>query len=179
MKDSVDSIIEAIRSAFADVPRGDITIHEAEVIDDYGSDDERRKARGFDTEESWDQVPDHDIEECQDALCFLDPAGWRYYLPAYMIWSLRNFRVNDSVVSAFTVYTFDLSVDDAVRQHELERFRLLNEAQSLAVCRFLRYMAANDGYADARVARLALDKFWDRTCEQTDDFPEYGDAEPD
>ena len=77
MVETAEAIIEAIESAFAGTPPGAITIHEAEVIDDYGSDAERRAARERDAEGSWDQVPDWDIEECQDALCFLDPEGWR------------------------------------------------------------------------------------------------------
>jgi len=39
-----DTIIEAIRTAFAGVPRGAITLHEAEVIDSYGSAEERATA---------------------------------------------------------------------------------------------------------------------------------------
>jgi hypothetical protein len=45
------------------VPRGHITIHEAEAIDDYGCDAERNDARRLDTEESWDRAPDTDIED--------------------------------------------------------------------------------------------------------------------
>jgi hypothetical protein len=54
MADKAEGIIEAIRLAFADMLRGSITIHEAEVIDRYGSDAERQKARRLDTEESWE-----------------------------------------------------------------------------------------------------------------------------
>lgn len=136
-------------------------MHEAEVIDSYGSHAEREKARRLDTEENWERVPDHDIEECTTALCHLDPEGWRYYLPAYMIWSLRYFRVSRSIVSDSTIYTFDPdSSDSTLRRYKMDRFRLLDSAQSRAVCRFLRYMAANDGYADGKVANRALDEFW-------------------
>ncbi|MEO5726786.1 MAG: DUF6714 family protein [Byssovorax sp.] len=76
MADEAEGIIEAIRSAFADVLRGSITIHEAEVIDRYGSDAEHQKARRLDTEESWERVPDSDIEECAAPLSHLDPERW-------------------------------------------------------------------------------------------------------
>jgi hypothetical protein len=171
--DAGGSIIEAIRSAFAGVPPGRITVHEAEVIDGYGSDAEREEARRLDTEESWDLVPDQHIEDCPSALCHLDPEGWRYYLPAYMIWSLRHFRSSDSIVSDFTIYTFDFGgtstrVQDYLREYKEARFRLLSEAQSWAVCRFLRYMAANEDYADASVANQALDDIWGRFCDHAD-----------
>ena len=169
MADMSESIIEAIRSAFAGVPRGRITMHEAEVIDDYGSDDERKKARGLDTDESWDQVRDNDIMACTTALCHVDADGWRYYLPAYMIWSLRHFRASHSIVSDFTIYTFDPNNKcPQLRAFNMERFGLLNQAQSRAVCRFLRYMAANDDLADGRMAQMALDEFWGRFCEQSE-----------
>ena len=163
MADEPEAIIEAIRTAFAGVPRGRITLHEAEVLDLYGSVAERKEARRRDTEESWDQVPDRDIEECTTALCYLDPEGWRYYLPAYMIWSLRHFRVSNSMASDATIYTLNPHADDSeFRDGAMDRFRRLDLAQSRTVCRFLRTMAANDEYADGYMAQVALDAFWSR-----------------
>lgn len=156
MPDTAEAVIEAIRTAFVGVPRGAITIHEAEVIDVYGSDAEREAARVTDTEPCWDCVPDADIEVCTDALCYLDPEGWRYYIPAYMIWSLRHFRVSCSTVPDRTIYTFDPSSPDLL-EHNLARYELLDEAQSRAVCRFLRYMV-NENFADVVVAKVALDE---------------------
>jgi len=175
----MESIIEAIRSAFAGTPRGAITIHEAEVIDEYGSAEERREARMRDTEEDWGEVPDDDIEECTAALCHLDREGWRYYIPAYMIWSLRNFRTSDSVVSDFTIYTFDLTHENRLlRNYQLERFSLLSQEQARAVCRFLRFMVSHDGDADGEVAQLALDKYWGRFCNSSDEFADRPPSSP-
>ena len=91
MYDDVESlrerIIDQIRLAFAHVSREDgVTLHEAKVIDDYGSADERIAARVLDLDSHWQDVPDHLIEEHQETLCFVDPKGFRYYLPAYMVW---------------------------------------------------------------------------------------------
>jgi hypothetical protein len=165
LTDTIETVIEAIREAFADVQSGGITVHEAEVIDSYGSDEERKEARQLDTESSWDQVPDQDIEECTKALCYLDPEGWRYYIPAYMTWTLRHFRTSNSIVSDFTIYTFDPSGSHTgLREYKLARYQMLNDAQSRAVCRFLQYMATNDDLADVRVANLALTEYWGRFC---------------
>ena len=160
--DSAEAVIEAIRLAFANVPRGSISLHEAEVIDDYGSEEERAEARRLDTESSWDRVPDSHIEECTSALCHLDPHGWKYYVPAYMIWTLGHFGASDSVVPEFTIYTFDPSVNDPrLREYSMERFRLLDSAQSGAVCRFLRYIADRFAF---RQANEALAAYWARFC---------------
>jgi hypothetical protein len=163
--ETADNVIETIQLAFAGVPHGEVRLHEAQVIDNYGSAKERAEARRLDTQSSWNRVSDSEIEECTSALCHLDPEGWKFYVPAYMIWSLRNYRVSDSLVSDHTIYTFNLPEDDArLRDYHLARFRLLDDVQSRAVCRFLRYMAANDDRTDGRVANEALKKYWERYC---------------
>jgi hypothetical protein len=155
-----EPIIAAIREAFADARRGRITIHEAEVIDSYGSEAEREEARKHDTEAHWSEVPDREIEECAWALPHLDPESWRYYVPAYMIWSLRYFQTNNSIVSDFTIYAFNLHDDSELREYKLARFRLLNPAQARAVGLFLRYMADHRDHADSETAARALAEYW-------------------
>ncbi|MBX7104707.1 MAG: hypothetical protein K1X57_11540 [Gemmataceae bacterium] len=84
------SLIADIEVAFADVKREDgVTIHEAEIIDRYGSDEEQQEARKLDTETRWQDVPD-DVMDWHSGFCFLDLKGFRYYLPAYMTWILKN-----------------------------------------------------------------------------------------
>ncbi len=48
------AVIAAIRASFADVPRHGVSLHEASVIDAYGSADERAAARLLDTDTHWD-----------------------------------------------------------------------------------------------------------------------------
>jgi len=120
--------IEAIQLAFADVPRGAVSLHEAQLMDDYASPKERAAARRLDTQSNWNRVSDSAIEQCTSALCHLDPEGWRHYVPAYMIWSLRNFRETESLVSDSMIYTFNLPEDDErLRDHHLARYQLLDE----------------------------------------------------
>jgi len=158
-------IISDIRDAFLGVRRGAITLHEAEVIDKYGSPDERAEARKLDTDGRWERVPDTHVEECKTALCHVDAESWRYYIAPYMVWSLKHFRTHDSTVSNFTIYTFDLNEEPQdLREYSLERYRLLNDKQAGCVCRFLSYMARNADFADDRVANEALRKYWGRFC---------------
>jgi hypothetical protein len=161
-------IIEEIRSAFAGVPRGATTIHEAEVMDVYGTDAQRQEARRIDTEEQWDEIHPGSIADCTAALSYLDPEAWRFYLPAYMTWTLRHFHLGAAyggatTVPDHTIYSLDLSGHDpGVREHKMERFRLLDEAQSRAVCRFLYLMAEHDDRVDADAAIEALAAYWHR-----------------
>jgi hypothetical protein len=87
------ALIADIQRAFRGVERGKgVSLHETEVIDAYGSEDERRKARAKDTDHNWQEVQDRWIEEFGGVggLSFLDPEGFRYYLPAYMTYWLRT-----------------------------------------------------------------------------------------
>ncbi len=70
--DVVAELIEDIREAFKGVSRGYVTLHEADVIDDYGTPEQRIEARKLDREGSWDRVPDADIERFHWVLSFFD-----------------------------------------------------------------------------------------------------------
>lgn len=158
-----------IREAFAEVTRGDgVTLHEADVIDDYGSDQERLAARQLDTDQHWSEVPDALIARMPHALSFLDESGFRYYLPAYLSWTLRSYDSTDS--ASLSALLFDLARPSEPSTPEREatvraRFRLLTAAQSQVVCRVLRFLAVY-GYScvDVKLVQAALDQYWGDFC---------------
>jgi len=165
-----EAIIQEIYGAFRGVPRGEITLHQALVLDGYGTAKEQAAARKHDTDERWEEVPDEHVEHGAWALNHFDPVSWRYYIPRYMIWTLINFRTNDMVTSDFTIYSFDPSTEpDSIHlmEHKLERFRLLNAEQSVVVCRFLRYMGKNPDRADDVSALRALRNYWGQFCPES------------
>ena len=83
------ALIEEIVAAFDGVSReGGVSMSEAEVIDDYGSDEERATARLSDTEARWQDVPDEQLA-LNWPFHFFDPIGFRYYTPAYLVYYLR------------------------------------------------------------------------------------------
>ncbi len=144
------AVIEQIGTIFQDVRIEDgITLHEAEVIDDYGTDEERKEARQNDPEVRWQDVPDWKLEKLQ-GLPFLDGKGIRFYLPAYMVWNLRNLEIAGSNSVDRTIY-------------ELERFdrrSLFNEGESKAILRFLQYIVTyGKRYADAEAARRVIERY--------------------
>lgn len=154
------AIIEEITAAFHGVPRGEITLHEADVWDNYGSEEEAEQARSLDIDNCWEDIPEEWIEECSSALPFLDPQSWRYYIPAYMIWTLKNYENSDSIVSEWTVYTFCMlnrsKNEPDSKENDLERFQQLNQKQSAAVYLFLKYMGEH--YLDD--AEEAIQQYW-------------------
>ena len=163
--DPREQVIDEIRRAFADVSREDgVTLHEAEVIDDYGSTEERAAARRLDTDLRWQDVPDRLIQEYSDTLCFVDVKGFRYYLPAYMIWAMRNHETTDSLSATHPIFCLTLSDNPTHREWHLERFRAFDGPQARAIGRFLRFMAERADPGDAGLASRALDAYWGRFC---------------
>jgi hypothetical protein len=155
--------LQSIATAFDGVTRQNgVTLHEAEVIDDYGSDELRAAAHLKDTDRRWQEVPEADIERLH-SLSFLDPVGFCYYLPAYMTWALNHYKTSDSLSIDSAIYSLDIS--KGLENYSLERFALLDQSQSCAVCQFLRFMAnfGND-YVDSRVAQKALGQYWGKYC---------------
>lgn len=159
-----DQVIDEILRAFADVAREDgVTLHEAAVIDDYGSADERTAARRLDTDRRWQDVPDRLIEEYSDTLSFVDVKGFRFYLPAYMVWTVRHLEDTGAVSAMHTILSLGLIGDAGLRGWQLERLGSFDEAQSRAICGFLRFMAGRESFEDG-AARQALDAYWGRFC---------------
>ena len=154
--EEASEVLREIEVAFSGVPRGVMSIYEASLADHFsGTEEEMRAARSRETTLRWQDIDDRVIAENGFALPFMDAAAWRYYVPAYMRWSIRHLtdKYSDPVDS--TIYSF--SSDDA---RSIERRRLLSPAQSRAVKRFLEYMARHPQEADADVATEALDAYW-------------------
>jgi hypothetical protein len=158
--ESVESIIQTIEQAFSGVRRGAITLHEAEVLDSYGTDAERQDARTLDTEDDWRQVPDASIGECPVALSFVDPKSWRFYLPAYMRFGLRFLTAPSKGAIDHAIYSLDMGDNPTLADYKLERFRTLNVEQARAVQQFLAIASENENFCDGRVARNALAAYW-------------------
>jgi hypothetical protein len=157
--------IAAVTAAFEGTSlEGGISLHEASEIDLYGTDEDRSAARLLDTECRWQEVPDRDIEEEYTALHFLDRVGFRYYLPAYLVYALRYHDDAERVRGGNSIdYTLAALVltDDGIAYHKLARFGVLSDEQVAAVRAFLRYMAVHGAdYADD--ARRALEAYWER-----------------
>ena len=93
-----DELIAEIERAFDGVSREDgITLHQAEAMDDYYKPADRVAfARLKDRESRWQDVPDRDIERYRVILSYADAKALRYYLPAYMRWTLRFGEAADS-----------------------------------------------------------------------------------
>ncbi len=164
-KDLIETMKE-IESAFAGVSRGGgISLHETRVEDDQGSEEERAEARAKDTDVRWQDVPDEAIEKPDLSLSFLDPTGFRYYLPAYMMWELRLILEGRSVdcnTHGAAVFALILDEENDMREWRLPYYELFTQEQERAICKFLRFYAEHGDEWQPRYAQEALDKYWNQ-----------------
>ena len=133
------SLIREITAAFDGVSREDgITLHEAQALDDYAGPDERAEVRKLDTETRWQDVPSEDISQGDSVLSFLDPKGFRYYIPAFLIWYLTTEEDSNTYHSI----EFHLTASYKEDSWMFCNASILNRAQSKAIAHFCVYMAA-------------------------------------
>jgi hypothetical protein len=160
-----EKLLALIREAFDKVEREDgISLHEADVIDDYGGELARRKARRLDNETHWSAVKDEDIERYHWVYSYFDAKGFRYYLPAVMSWAIHGLSKRDfdstSLGSLLYCLTPRKKVGDDLFEYHVS---LLNQQQKDVVRLFLWWLV--DSYHDEE-AFDALDRYWERTADE-------------
>jgi hypothetical protein len=81
-----EAVIELVRVAFRAVPRPAYTLADAAVADEWG--DEHYRFEELD--QRWEDIPDLYIRRTDSAFCFLPITSWSYYIPAYIVYSIRH-----------------------------------------------------------------------------------------
>ncbi|MEO6906949.1 MAG: DUF6714 family protein [Abditibacteriaceae bacterium] len=142
-------LIEEITAAFDGVSREDgITLHEAMALDNYGGPEERRVARAQDTEVKWQDVSHEDIRSSDAVLHFLDPKGFQYYIPAFLVWYLIYMDSDDPDFWSDNFDSVDYQLDAGgtgdIKDIYLSKFKFLTLEQSKAVAHFLDLMAEKE-----------------------------------
>lgn len=160
-----NTLVAEITAAFDGVSREDgTTLHGAQAIDDWKSPEEQRPARHLDLEERWQDVPDADIFACCSALSFLDERGFRYYIPAFMIYGLRHWGDDWNGILNSCEYHLLHDYPKSLRKSEpaaiASKYQFTN-AQSKAVARFLRFIIDFDELAGDRATVEAVVR-WER-----------------
>jgi hypothetical protein len=141
-----------------------LSMHQAHIVK-WADDKRLAEAAKLDADQHWTEISDETIEAARNALYCDDPVSWRYFLPAYMSWTLRNFKTNPSFVCDQTIYAFSVyEVGEPLRGASVLRFDTLSLAQRRAICIFLRYMAAHPYHCDADVAWKSLEAYWGQFC---------------
>jgi len=103
--------------------------------------------------DSWRDMSDEDIINSYAAPSFLSAAGFRYFLPAYMRFSLNNPDSPEAVVSA-TIWGLDPSLySEQLAVYSRSKFELFDETQRGAIVAFLEAMT-DSSYGDDALRAL-------------------------
>ena len=87
----VDHVIVQIEDAFAGTQLGEgIGLFEANGLDDYASEDERRRLRSSDEKHDWKRISCSDLNRCYTSPWFFDAKGFVFHLPAFLIAELND-----------------------------------------------------------------------------------------
>ena len=149
---AVEAVVAEIEAAFGGLtPPGDDTLLHPRCMDD-------NDIAEFYGAPEWRALPDAFLIRNYAAPSFFSPEAFRYYMPAFMVWSLRH---ADSVEYApeATLRAFDPdAAGPALRDFQLSKFALFDEAQRRAVVAFLE---AFRGAPDlGSLAKQALQNHW-------------------
>lgn len=175
--------IAGIQSAFDGVERGKgPTLHEAIAIDRYDGPQEERVARRRDNETQWQDIPQDVLEQVPEAAAYLSPAGYRYYLPAFLIWHIQESDGGNSPETAtfdprafFYIALLEYGPDD-MSSNRNKGINILSAEQSRAVAQFLEFEVIRAGYYFDLFHKAALGQSedWEVTREIEVDFLSSG-----
>ena len=111
-------------------------------------------------------MPVEAIVACNSALSFLDPKGFRYYLPAFMVCGLTNWD-NDAGGAVDTCeYHLLHEYPKSLRQSEPASIAAkygFNDAQCRAIAHFLRFvLGEDDEFTTQHATTLEAVAKWER-----------------
>lgn len=142
-------IIDEITAAFAGVRLGDgIGLFEAQGLDDYATEEERKALREGDEKDDWTVLASQVLNQANSSLSFFDAKGMRFHLPAYMIAELRG------------DYRFSLAFT-LCHDPRAEQFALLSGPQRVAVRHYIEFLLTDpDEEFDHEDIARALAGYW-------------------
>ena len=156
MTDEEHGLIALIQRAFASVKLDDgESLNMTEYNDSGGCRPEFKEMAKDDEREDWRSIPDKTLEQFTVTFSFTDLKGFRFYIPAYMIWTIKNHKTSDSIIADFTIYAMR---PDHYLFQRIPFWEWFTNDQVAAMIQFLEYAARNDDWLDGKVARENLAK---------------------
>jgi hypothetical protein len=153
-----EKVIALIEEAFEGVSLEDgTTLHQREVVDAFGSEEEFLKARKLDPETDWKWIPDEKILRMGMGLIFLDPQGVRFHLPAFMRCALRVWEPD--CWNPYELMVYALKTAFQPDDYFTGTFEILDQSQREAVAAFLSFIRHYDPHFENE-AQDALDRAW-------------------
>ncbi len=150
-------LIEEIKKAFEGVLlKEGIGINEADRMMLEQRDVLIQKGRNLDRLwwREWTDIQDKYIASYSDVMYYMDSAGIKWVLPAYMIYIIKHYKEGSFSIDS-TIYVLEaggLGVD---------KVDLYTDEQKKVIAKFLQFMIeVGETYVDVESAQNALDKLW-------------------
>ena len=136
-------MIKQIKTAFDGVRLEDgESLNMTEYFDSGGTVEAFREKAKFDERLDWAAIPDETLEHFTVTFPFTDLKGYRFYIPAYMIYNVRNHETSNSIITEFTIYALNIDCHQFKDSPFVEFF---TNAQLEAICSFLEWESRNEG----------------------------------
>ena len=95
--------------------------------------------------------------------------GFRFYIPAYKAWAVRNHPSSDSIIANFTIYPID---PFHYLFKNISFWKWFTEEQIVALTKFLEFAVRNEDALDAvearnNLARIKEGQPIERPCENS------------
>lgn len=139
-------LIARIATAFRDTRLGDgISLNLTEFDDSGGTRPEYQQMAEEDERGDWQEIPDRTLEKFEVAFAFTDLNGYRFYLPAYMSWWIRNHLSSRSIL--LEVIPEAINPD----RHQFGNTRFADwftDEQVAVMSDFLGYVASFEGFEE-------------------------------
>lgn len=165
MDSAKQSTRDIVESAFDGIPRPETSLRQFVLTDEKGmsgiiTDEEWRFASITRTDAKWQDLSELEIEHCGCQLAHMPAQEFRYYLPAYMLYSLNHAQdsIIDNMIPGSIV--FSLTPSQSHPSYSASQYSLFDSSQRKAIVAFLRYMASHAEEYSRREAKDAL-AFWE------------------
>ena len=147
-----EQLISEIKDAFRGVTLEDgVSLNMCKYKDSGGSAKKYLELAKNDERNDWTALLEGDLlTRFQVTFSFTDGKGFRFYLPAYMIWSLRNFENSDA-------YIIDGTVSGINSEFRKDIKNLLSEQQLAVAEKFLEFAVTHERF-DSKIASENLEK---------------------
>ena len=135
---------------------GGISLREAKGIDSYESKSALKKARMLDEKNDWRNIPYRDIENIPSIFSFLDAKGVMFYLPAFMIYIIKNHDFDKSNVEEDVIFSLSSDIGSTWFKG---RFKLIEKKHKNAIVSFLKWYRSIDDCCYRKEIEKALE-YW-------------------
>jgi hypothetical protein len=142
-KERAELLVE-IAEAFADVRLGaGVSLIQARNRDAHWGDDPSERISGPDL--AWPEISDEKMRHFSDVFNFLDPEGFRFYVPAFMGWVLRHAADGLDWSFCFAVCGMESDSEPWSQPFEItERLQILTGDQKRAIYHFIEFELTDD-----------------------------------